>query len=92
MPSCAPTRGVWTEALARYPGFISKEVWLDPGADDTVILIIRWHSRAQWKAIPEPELNLIQQRFDAEVGDRPYALTESREFQVRKFCHGSEES
>ena len=81
---------IWTAALARYPGFIGKEVWLDPKADDRLILVIRWHSRAQWKAIPTAELALIQQEFDRAVGDRPYALVKSAEFQVRKFCDRGE--
>lgn len=83
---------VWTEALGRYPGFIGKEVWLDPDASDTVAFIIRWRSRTQWKAIPTRELDLIQEQFDAEVGDREYALLESKEFQVRKFCNRGEQN
>ncbi|MEO0947608.1 MAG: TIGR03792 family protein [Cyanobacteria bacterium J06641_5] len=81
---------IWTAALMRYPGFIGKEVWLDPGADDRLVLVIRWHSRAQWKAIPEVELTMIQKEFDLAVGDRAHTLVKSAEFQIRKFCDRGE--
>jgi uncharacterized protein (TIGR03792 family) len=44
---------IWTAALAKYPGFISKEVWINPNHHTEVILIIRWSTREQWKAYPK---------------------------------------
>ncbi len=32
---------IWTKAIAQFPGFINKEVWLNPYAPTEVILIIR---------------------------------------------------
>ena len=36
---------IWTAALAKYPGFISKEVWINPNDSTEVVLIIRWETR-----------------------------------------------
>ncbi len=72
---------IWTSALASYPGFLDKTTWLDPNHDDEVIFVIAWATREQWKAIPEDELDEINQRFDAALGF-DYELLESKEFNV----------
>ncbi|MEQ9369760.1 MAG: TIGR03792 family protein [Coleofasciculus chthonoplastes F3-SA18-01] len=51
---------IWTSMLARCPGFISKEVWIEPETPTEVILIIRWTSREQWKAVPQEQLEGTQ--------------------------------
>ncbi|MGD1907698.1 MAG: TIGR03792 family protein [Leptolyngbyaceae cyanobacterium] len=79
---------IWTSALQQYPGFISKETWIDPQDLERVVLVIHWQSREVWKAIPEAELTEIEQRFDAAF-DRPYQMIASREFQIRRFPVGS---
>lgn len=75
---------IWTAALRRYSGFISKEVWLDPTLDKTVTLVIRWSTREAWKAISESDLAEISERFDQAIGFT-YQMIESREFQIRRF-------
>ena len=30
---------IWTAALARYPGFLSKEVWIDPNTPAEVVMV-----------------------------------------------------
>jgi uncharacterized protein (TIGR03792 family) len=75
---------IWTQALEQYPGFVSKEVWIDPEEPDAVFLIIRWASRDQWKAIPSAELERISQKFDAVLGFS-YELVAFHEYQVRRF-------
>ena len=70
---------IWTPTLAQYPGFIDKATWLDPAHDDEVVLVIRWASREQWKAINEDELTEITQRFDEAFG-ASYDMLESKEF------------
>ena len=75
---------VWTPALQQYPGFISKETWLDAEDLELVVLMIRWRSREEWYAIPEAALAKIEQAFDAALGV-PYQLAASRSFQVRRF-------
>ncbi|MBX2866197.1 MAG: TIGR03792 family protein [Leptolyngbyaceae cyanobacterium MAG.088] len=72
---------IWTSALATYPGFLDKTTWLDPDHDDEVIFVISWATREQWKAIPEPDLEEINQRFDQALGF-DYEMIESREFIV----------
>lgn len=78
---------VWTPALQGYPGFLSKEAWIDPHDLERVVFVIQWQSREAWKAIPETELTAIEQCFD-EAFQAPYQLIASREFQMRRFPTG----
>jgi len=77
---------IWTAALASFPGFLSKEVWIDPHDSAFVILVINWETREQWKSIRQEKLDAIARHFDQEVG-HPYEMVESSEYQVRKFPH-----
>jgi uncharacterized protein (TIGR03792 family) len=43
---------VWTATLAAQPGYLGKETWVYAADPDTLHLIIRWQSRAQWQAVP----------------------------------------
>lgn len=72
---------IWTSALATYPGFLDKTTWLDPHHADEVIFVIAWATREQWKAIPENDLDNINQRFDEALGF-DYEMIESKEFVV----------
>lgn len=76
---------IWTPFLQQAAGFVSKETWLDPLDDTAVIFVIRWASREQWKAISEAALVEVTQRFDTALGF-PYEMSESTEFQVRRFA------
>lgn len=75
---------IWTSKLASYPGFLSKEVWTNPGTSAELVLVIRWASREQWQAIPPEELAQIEQKFNQEFGSQ-YQFIEEAEYQVRKF-------
>lgn len=78
---------IWTAALSTYPGFMGKEVWIEPDTPEKVIFVIRWQTREQWKSIPIKDLLAIEQNF-AQVMDKmeiQYKMTESKEFQIRKF-------
>lgn len=75
---------VWTAALASYPGFLGKEVWINPNSSTEVILVIRWATREQWKAIPQQRLDAIEKQFAQQMG-YTYQIVESSEYQVRKF-------
>jgi uncharacterized protein (TIGR03792 family) len=77
---------IWTTALAKYPGFIGKEVWINPKSPTEVIFIIRWETLEQWKAIPQGDLEAIEQKFAQTLGDI-YQMVEAAEYQVRKFPH-----
>ena len=77
---------IWTAALAHYPGFIGKELWINPNDSTELVMVIRWETREQWKSIPSEEIDAITQRFDQDLGFS-YEMVESSEYQVRKFPH-----
>lgn len=78
---------IWTASLATYPGFLGKEVWIEPNAPERVIFTIRWQTREQWKSIPIKDLAAIEQKFSAIMREMniKYKMLESKEFQIRKF-------
>jgi uncharacterized protein (TIGR03792 family) len=75
---------IWTTALSRYPGFLSKEVWISPDNLAEVVLIIRWESFEQWDAIPPEDLQRVEAQFAAVMGDTN-RIVESSRYQVRRF-------
>ncbi|TAF05809.1 MAG: TIGR03792 family protein [Nostocales cyanobacterium] len=75
---------IWTTELCKYPGFLSKEVWISPHDLTEVVIVVHWQSREQWKAIPEQEIKAITQKFDESLGFG-YEMSEFGEYQVRKF-------
>lgn len=75
---------IWTAFLSTCPGFLGKEVWINPDKPDELILIVRWATREQWKSIPQERLELIEQEFVREMGGR-YPFVETDEYQIRKF-------
>ncbi|ALF56374.1 cyanobacterial protein, TIGR03792 family [Nostoc piscinale CENA21] len=77
---------IWTTALAKYPGFLSKEVWINPNNPSEVTFIIRWATREQWQAISEADLVAIDRKFAQALGNN-FQMIESAEYQVRKFPH-----
>ncbi|WP_019504527.1 TIGR03792 family protein [Pleurocapsa sp. PCC 7319] len=78
---------IWTTSLSTYPGFLGKEVWIEPSAPEQIILTIRWQTREQWKSIPIKDLTTIEQKFATVMSKMNinYTMTESKEFQIRKF-------
>ena len=78
---------IWTASLATYPGFLGKEVWIEPNTSDTVIFVIRWQTREQWKSIPIKDLAEIEREFSAVMSkdNIRYKMIESKEYQIRKF-------
>ncbi|MBF2013995.1 MAG: TIGR03792 family protein [Rivularia sp. T60_A2020_040] len=75
---------IWTAALANYPGFIGKELWINPNDSTELVMVIRWETREQWKSIPKEEIDRITESFDQDLGFS-YEMVESSEYQVRKF-------
>jgi len=73
---------IWTQAIARYPGFLGKEVWINPNEPSEVILVIRWATREQWKSIPPERLQQISQEFDQQLG-YTHQIIDSAEYQAR---------
>ena len=82
---------IWTAALATYPGFLGKEVWIAPKTSDRVIFTIRWQTREQWKSIPVKDLMAIEKDFSTVMKEKgiEYKMIESKEYQVRKFPNQS---
>jgi uncharacterized protein (TIGR03792 family) len=76
---------IWTNKLKTRPGFLGKEVWLNPDRMDEVIMFIRWQTREEWKNIPQEELNIIEKQFAQKMQGKKYQMIESLEYQVRKF-------
>jgi uncharacterized protein (TIGR03792 family) len=72
---------IWTTALAKYPGFISKEIWLNPDEPSEITLIIRWATRQEWKAIPEADLIAIDQEFGQALG-KYYPIVQAAEYHI----------
>lgn len=77
---------IWTPALAKSPGFLGKEVWLNPNASDELVLVIHWQTREAWSAVPSDLLEETDRQFAREMG-AVYPIVEAGEYQVRKFPH-----
>ena len=56
----------WQPWLESQEGFLGRDLYWDPVQEEGVLLI-RWASRQQWKAIPELEVHRVQKSFDSIV-------------------------
>ena len=56
-------QGSWEPWLQQQEGFLGRDLLWDPSREEGTLLI-RWASREQWKAIPEAEVEAIQERFE----------------------------
>jgi len=69
-----PQRELWLQAeasswqpwLEQQQGFVGRDLFWDPQREEG-LLLIRWTSREQWKAIPQAEVLRVQERFEAQV-------------------------
>jgi uncharacterized protein (TIGR03792 family) len=77
---------IWTAALAKYPGFMGKEVWLTADNPNEVVCVIQWQSLDAWKSIPADVVEATEKRFAEQMGAGTYKLTESVAYQLRKFA------
>ena len=75
---------IWTAALADYPGFLGKELWINPNNPEELVMVIRWETRQQWNSILQEEIDAIAEKFDKDL-EFTYEMVESSEYQVRKF-------
>lgn len=75
-------REIWTKAIAQFPGFINKEVWLNPDRPTEVNLVIRWRSREEWKSISTQLIEEIERQFALKMGNTRYKIVELVEYQV----------
>lgn len=81
---------IWTPALSKYPGFLGKEVWINPENLSELVLVIRWESFEKWYSIPAEELKQIEAEFTQAMGNTRHEIVESAGFQVRKFSEAGE--
>ena len=56
-------RGSWDPWLQQQPGYLGRDLLWDPEREEGTLLI-RWASRDQWKAIPQQEVEAVQERFE----------------------------
>jgi uncharacterized protein (TIGR03792 family) len=77
---------IWTSFLSGHPGFLGKEVWLDPTAPNEVVLVLSWSNRQAWKEVPVEELEKTEQVFEQAMEGGAYKMMEQREYQIRKFA------
>ena len=56
----------WQPWLEQQSGFEGRQLFWDPQREE-VLLLIRWSSREQWKAIPAAEVERVQEVFEAQV-------------------------
>ncbi|MFB2971966.1 TIGR03792 family protein [Aerosakkonema sp. BLCC-F183] len=75
---------IWTPIIASSPGFLGKEVWINPAEPTEVIMVIRWATCEQWKSFPQELLHRTEKKF-AEAMGKSYQMLESLEYQVRQF-------
>ena len=57
-------KGSWEPWLARKKGFIGRQLFWDD-QNEQAVLMISWASREKWKAIPQSEIDQIQEAFEA---------------------------
>jgi uncharacterized protein (TIGR03792 family) len=76
---------IWTATLAKYPGFLGKEVWINPSVSEQIVLVVRWQTRQDWAAVPQKVLEETEQQFVRAMGEDKYQMIETGEYQVRKF-------
>ena len=56
----------WQPWLEQQSGFEGRQLYWDPQREEG-LLLIRWSSREQWKAIPAIEVERVQQVFESQV-------------------------
>jgi uncharacterized protein (TIGR03792 family) len=75
---------IWSATLGNYPGYLGKEIWINPDDDTEMVVVVRWRSFDDWQAVPQTVLQDAEERFQTAMGDT-YELLDSRRYQVRRF-------
>jgi len=81
-------QGSWEPWLQQQQGYLGRELLWDPERQEGVLLI-RWASRAHWKAIAPEQVQAVQERFEqlarratGQVQGNPFPLVFEGELQV----------
>ncbi|MFM7676534.1 MAG: TIGR03792 family protein [Synechococcus sp.] len=84
-------RQSWDPWLRRQDGFLGRDLFWDEEREEG-LLLIRWASREQWKAIPEPEVEAVQERFEqlarqatGQEEGNPFPLVLEGELQLQRL-------
>ena len=70
---------IWDPWLSSQDGFLGRQLFWDKEKEEALILV-NWKSKKLWKSIPMSEVNLVQQKFEANVkaalnvGENPFEL------------------
>lgn len=56
-------QGSWEPWLEKQDGYLGRDLLWDSEREEGTLLI-RWASREQWKAIPEAEVEAVQEHFE----------------------------
>jgi uncharacterized protein (TIGR03792 family) len=61
-------REIWTAFLSKCPGFIRKQVWVNPENPGQVYLLVEWERQEEWKGIDPEALAEVDRSFVAAMG------------------------
>ncbi|MBN8560561.1 MAG: TIGR03792 family protein [Leptolyngbya sp. UWPOB_LEPTO1] len=75
---------IWTATLSKYPGYVGKEIWLNPQDESELTMVIHWETKDAWKNVPASVLEETEERFVKAMG-QSFPFLEQKEYQVRKF-------
>ncbi|NJL42751.1 MAG: TIGR03792 family protein [Pseudanabaena sp. SU_2_4] len=81
---------IWTPILSKYPGFVGKEVWINPHDPTEIVMVIHWKNHEAWKSVPSEVLVETDRQFTQAMG-QSFPFTAESEYQVRKFLQRSPE-
>jgi len=79
---------IWTKALAQYPGFLGKDVWISHESRTEVITVVHWETEQAWDSIPQADLDQVEAQFMAAMGQGTYELREAKKYFLRKSSRG----
>jgi uncharacterized protein (TIGR03792 family) len=78
----AADSAIWSTALARHQGYLGKEIWCRADDPEALNILIRWRSRADWKAVPADVLAATEAAFVAVMG-RAYPIVDCVDMDVK---------
>ncbi len=84
---------IWTEGLAKWPGFAGKEVWVNGDRPGEVMAVVYWSDFDLWKAIDTEWLMETDRRFNEAFGAGNARLVEEvhKRNQFYKVCETVED-
>ncbi len=65
---------IWTEELAKWPGFLGKEIWISESTPVEIITTVYWRSLKEWKSIDHEKLRETDQKFKKALGENNFEL------------------